>query len=400
MLIAGPVEGFQDRGPVLFKAEGIHPLDARQRVEVRGVGAGDGPEDGVGGDDLDFDLAGLGAAPAPGAQALVAVLDFGRRRAGRAAAPLRAVASAGAWARDRFGRQPLLHRFQHLRAHLLQRAQRSSGDAKQLLLALRLPPRRLGEEEVREHLERGPVQIARPPVAQQIQLAEHGAAAAVQGPRRLHPLPSFRIEFARAWLLRDQAREFGLRLGEQLPRTELLAELLPQRQQVADVGERILELLGRERPLSPVAALLVDGELHSELIAEQVVQAHPFDPERLRCGVGIENAAEGESVITFHAEHVVLGGVQDAFARPIGEQRQERRDPEREGVDRPVRLRSRDLQKADLLVVSVKPVALRVEPDPGAVRHVFHAGGQLSRAVDELLEAIHDGWLYHALPRC
>ena len=129
------------------------------------------------------------------------------------------------------------------------------------------------------------------------------------------------------------------------------------------------------------------------------MQADLLDPQRLRGGVGVEDAAEGESVVTLHAEHVVLGGVQDAFARSLGEQRQQRRDPERQRVDRPVRLLRRDLQKADLLVIGVKPVALRIQPDPAAARDVVHAGGQLLRAVDELLEAIHGGRLYHALPR-
>src|SRR5207248_2627181 len=305
-------------------------------------------EDGVGGDDLDFDLAGVGAAAAPGAEALVAILDFGRRRAGRAAAPLRAVAPAGPQAQNGFGGEPLLHRFENKWSHLLQRARRSSGNAEQLLLALRLPPRRLGKKEVRKDLEGGPVQIARAPVAQQIELAEHGPALAVQCSRRLHPPPSFRIEFPRPWLLRDQAREFGLGLREQPARYQLLAELLPQQQQVADVGERVLELLGRQWPLPPVAALLVDGELHPELIGEQVVQADLLDPQRLRGGVGVEDAAEGESVVTLHAEHVVLGGVQDAFARSLGEQRQQRRGSERMRVDSPYRrLRSYPVERVD-----------------------------------------------------
>ena len=113
----------------------------------------------------------------------------------------------------------------------------------------------------------------------------------------------------------------------------------------------------------------------------------------------LQHAPERERVVALHAQHVVLGRVQDALPRRIGEQRQQRREPERERVHGPVRRRGGDLQQADLLEVGVEAVALGVQSHPGAAGDVLHAGGELILGVDEALQAIHWGCLYHALPR-
>ena len=263
-----------------------------------------------------------------------------------------------------------------------------------LLLRFGQPPRHLRHEEVGEDLEGGPVHLARPTIAQQEQLAQDAAPTPVERARRLHPLPAVGVELAGARLLGDEPRKLRLRLRGEAALGKLRRQLVAHGQEVLHVGEGVLQLLGRERAAAPVAALLVDGELHAHLIGEQVVQPDLLDPQRLGGGVGIEDAAEAQPVVALHAEHVVLGGVEDDLPRRIGEQRQERVELERQRVHREVRGLGGHLQQANLLVVGVEAVGLGVERDARALRHRGDAGLQLLRCLHEGLRAIHDARLY------
>ena len=129
------------------------------------------------------------------------------------------------------------------------------------------------------------------------------------------------------------------------------------------VREGVGELLRAERPFSPVAALLVLGQLHPELVVQKVPQPDALDAQHLGGRMRVEDAPQRQLPFPLEAEHVVLGGVDDHLARGIGEERRQRPQADGEHVDGEVRGGRRDLDQADLLRVGVEPVRFRVQTD-------------------------------------
>ena len=179
------------------------------------------------------------------------------------------------------------------------------------------------------------------------------------------------------------------------PLHELRGELVAKLEQVAHVGEGVGDLLGRERPPPPVAALLVFFQRDAHLIREQVAEPDPLDPEHLRRRVRVEDPSQADVEIAPQAHHVVLGGVEGDFAGGILQQRRERLEANRERVDGEARARRGDLHQAHALDVGMEAVRLRVEGDPRLARDRTGDVGERRRIVDELLLALHRSGIYH-----
>src|SRR5205814_10496751 len=145
----------------------------------------------------------------PGAELFVAVLDFGRLARGSASErPPRPPRLRPQRRRAALSR---LHGLEHLRRDLADLLRGRPGNPRQLLLRLRLAPGDLREEEIGDHLEWRPVQVARPPIAYQVQLSEDASSAAIQTAGRFHPLPAFGIEFTRFSFPLDEPPELRIR---------------------------------------------------------------------------------------------------------------------------------------------------------------------------------------------
>ena len=87
--------------------------------------------------------------------------------------------------------------------------------------------------------------------------------------------------------------------------------------------------------------------------------------------------------------------MEDDLPGGIGEERQQRPEPDGEHVDRIIRLGRRDLHQADLFRVRVEAVRLRIERDARLRRDRFGGSTERRRVGDEKLLAFHRASVYH-----
>jgi hypothetical protein len=134
---------------------------------------------------------------------------------------------------------------------------------------------------------------------------------------------------------------------------------------VADVGGRVVDLRGGQRPCGPVVALARRRQRDAQPGLEQRVEAERLAAEEARGDGRVEDGVEGEAEAALEMGQVVVGGVQDQQRTRLGEDRRQRRQiGDGERVDQPdTAVGAGQLQQGQALRIVMEAVALGVERD-------------------------------------
>jgi len=126
------------------------------------------------------------------------------------------------------------------------------------------------------------------------------------------------------------------------------------------VQPRVIQLLGRERALAPIGALVPFVDLDGEVIFEQRRQPGLRPAERARGGHGVEQVGELEAVVAFEAEQVIFGGVEDFLLLRVGEERPQGRGIGGQRIHDVIGARRGELNQTDALPVGKQAVGFGV----------------------------------------
>ena len=130
------------------------------------------------------------------------------------------------------------------------------------------------------------------------------------------------------------------------------------------VALRVMQVGFAQGPQAPVRALEFFGEGHAVIVVDGRGQAQSLGAQEAPRDHGVEEVGEAEAVVALEAEHVVLAGVEDLLDAGVGGELPEGREVrDRDGVHDVILARRGYLQEADLLLVGVEAVGLRVDGD-------------------------------------